>query len=154
MAAAVGTKISNTNGLQKPDPAPSPEGTLILEDPVQAELKYLVMDPKYESEKPYSIRYDTGGAFSNTNMENESKSIAIRDFSSLQNSQSFEEYGFSTTKIDCNLATADFYDEKKVNEIYYPAIDKLLRQSFPDAMEINILEHGVSISRFTQFEIS
>lgn len=122
-------------------------GSLIFpEDFIHTEITYLVKDPKHENEKPYDIRYDTGGVIPNTNMASESRPVLIRNFRPLQTSESFEEYGFSSAKIDCPLTTREFENEKKVEVLYYPVIEKLLRQEFPDAGEIRMLEHVVCIA--------
>ena len=38
------------------------------EDSIHTEIDYLAKDPKHEHEKPYEIRYDTGGLIPERNM--------------------------------------------------------------------------------------
>jgi len=123
----------------------------VVEDGIRTEIDYVVKDPKHEHEKPYDVRYDTGGIIPNTNMSSESRPVIIHDFRPLQNSQSFQEYGFSLEKIDCALTATVFNDQKRIKEAYYPAIEQMLWQKFPDAAEVKILEHTVSIYWFIIF---
>ncbi|CZR62749.1 uncharacterized protein PAC_12646 [Phialocephala subalpina] len=113
------------------------------EDSIHTELKFLVKDPKHEHEKPYHLRYDTGGAIPKTNMENESRPVEIHNFRPFQDSPSFDEYGFSLMNTGLRFTAADFHNEKKVEELFWPAIQKLIWKTFPNAAEIKLLEHGL-----------
>lgn len=145
MATATVTIMETANAMA------SEEANLVLRsetrdtlgDVVQTETAHLVKDPKHESEKPYEIRYDSGGAVPRTNISTELRPILVRNFRSLENSQSFEEYGFSSAKIDCSMTATEFDNDERVEALYYPAAEKLLRQRFPGAAAIKILEHGV-----------
>jgi len=118
-----------------------------LENNIITEINFIVRDPKYENEKPYDIRYDIGPNVPRTNIEVETKSVNIQDFRPLHNSESFHEYGFSFEKLDFALTEALFDHQSSIKEVYYPAIEKLLRRKFPDAAEVHILEHNVRMNR-------
>ncbi|OTA88361.1 hypothetical protein M434DRAFT_34838 [Hypoxylon sp. CO27-5] len=92
-------------------------------DNIKTEICYLSKESKHENEKPYEMRYDPGGEFPRTNMSNDFRSMTIRNFRQLH--------------------ASEFDDEEKVHRIYYPEIEELLHQIFPDAVEIKILEHGI-----------
>jgi hypothetical protein len=143
MATATTTETTAASGLQHAAVASRAENVGTIEDAIQTEITYLVKDPKHEHEKPYDIRYDTGGTIPNTNMENETKPVTIHNFRAFENSQSFKDYGFSSAKINCALTAAEFDDEKRVEEVYYPMVEKFIRTRFPDAFEVKILEHHV-----------
>lgn len=113
------------------------------EDSIHTEIDYLVKDPKHEHEKPYEIRYDTGGLIPERNMVDVTTPVVVYNFRPLQSPESFNTYGFTSEKINCVLTPAEFDDDEKVREVYYPTIEKLLRIMFPDASDIKILEHGV-----------
>ncbi|KAF1813256.1 hypothetical protein P152DRAFT_395338 [Eremomyces bilateralis CBS 781.70] len=121
-----------------------------LSDDVQTELNYLTKEAKHKEEKPYEMRYDTGGVIPHTNMSSDLRTITIRNFRPLQDPRSFIEYGFRVANVDCSMTEAAFDDDEKVETQYYPAVEKLLQQMFPDAAEIRVLEHGVS-QRDAQF---
>ncbi|OAP58458.1 hypothetical protein AYL99_07548 [Fonsecaea erecta] len=120
-----------------------PEDDSILEGAVWSEIEYLTMDPKHQHEKPYELRFQAGGAIPETNMVDEPKKVLIRNFRPLENAQNLEEYGFSASKIECSLPSAEFDDKKKVGKIYYPAIKRMLWHKFPEATQIRILEHSL-----------
>lgn len=112
------------------------------EDVIQTNVNYPIKDPKHETEKPYEIMYDNAGVIPQTNMPPEYKPILVHNFRPNQSSESFDEYGFTLAKIDCPLTAAGFEHEKSVKEVYYPIIEKLLWQNFPDAAMVKIMEHG------------
>ena len=116
-----------------------------IEDIVETDILYLVKDSKHDEEKPYELAYNAGGVIPQSNMSHEPCRVSIRNFRPLQNSESFRQFGFTSAKIDCALKAAEFYNERMVKDLYYPAIEKLLWQSFPDATAIRIIEHGVRI---------
>jgi hypothetical protein len=109
----------------------------IFEDVIRTEMNYILKDPKHEYEKPYEIiNFDPGEEIPSTNMATDSKPVTVHDFRQRLNPLSFKDYGFSSAKIDCALTNSEIDDEKKVKQKYYPAINKLLWQEFPDAAEI------------------
>jgi hypothetical protein len=109
---------------------------------------YLVRDPKHETEKLYDFVYNNGGVIPQTNMSPEYKPILMHNFRPIQSSKSFDEYGFTSAKIDCPLTASDFDHEQSITEIYYPVIEGLLREKFPDAAMVKIMEHNVRINSF------
>ncbi|KAI0114265.1 hypothetical protein F4776DRAFT_666933 [Hypoxylon sp. NC0597] len=123
--------------------APKPENNYSHCDDVQTDICYLAKESKHENEKPYEMRYDPRGKLPRTNMSNDFRSVTIRNFRQLQDSQSFDEYGFAAVKVDCSMTASEFDEEEKVYGIYYPDVEKLLHQIFPDAVKIKILEHGI-----------
>ncbi|KAI0531650.1 hypothetical protein GGR58DRAFT_508271 [Xylaria digitata] len=117
---------------------------------IKSESDFLVKDPKYEHEKPYQLRYDVGEDFPETNMAEERKPISIRDFRSFQNSRSLYEYGFTSAKLSRSFTATDFGTNDRVIGSYYPEIEAILRQLYPDSDKIKILEHDFR-KRHAQF---
>jgi len=111
-----------------------------LKQSIKTNLSYLIKDPGHEHEKPYTVNYDTGGVIPRTNTKNESKPVVVQNFRDIQDARSFEEYGFGSVKIDSALASAEFNDEARVEEVYYPAVKKVLWEMFPDATRIETLD--------------
>ncbi|KAH7386373.1 hypothetical protein BKA64DRAFT_711600 [Cadophora sp. MPI-SDFR-AT-0126] len=111
------------------------------EDVVRTQLKYLARDPKYESEKPYEVYYDTRGKIPDTNVVHDVQPVMVRNFRAFQNSESLTVHGFSLEKIDCALTASEFRDDEKVKNVYQPVIETLLRRKYPEAAEIRVLEH-------------
>jgi hypothetical protein len=113
------------------------------DDTVHARLSYMIKESRHDTEKPYEITYDAPDNFPLTNMSSRPEAVSIRNFRPLNTPLSFNQYGFSLNTIDCDLTAVNFDDDANIRREYYPAIEKLLHQSFPDAAHIRILEHGV-----------
>lgn len=133
------------NGLGPASAPGSAKDSHINDVSIKTELYYLVEDPKHQSEKPYVLRFDGGGVIPNTNMDSEYQPVEIHNFRPLQRPDSFDEYGFSVFKLNPGLDAADYYNESKLKDVYHPAVLQFLWQQFPDAADIKILEHEVSM---------
>jgi hypothetical protein len=140
---ATTTVMETTASAEMRDSVRGPRDSEDIDDVIDTELFYLTKDAKHETDKPYELRYDPGGIVPITNITNKSKRVLIHNSRPLQTSQSFQERGFTSARIDCSLTADEFDDETKVEEVYYPAVEKLIWQTFPDAVEIKILEHLV-----------
>jgi hypothetical protein len=115
------------------------------DDTVLTEIRYTARDAQHEYEKPYEMRYDTGGEIPTTNTTHESQAVTILNFRPFQNGQNFSEYGFAVEKMGVMMTDAVFHNRKLIQEVYYPVLEKLLWQEFPGAAEVRILEYNVSI---------
>jgi hypothetical protein len=118
----------------------------LFTDDIRTELKFMAKEARHETEKAYELRYLNTEGFPRTNISPDRQEVTIRNFRALQTPQSFEEYGFFATTLDCPMAAADFDDDQKVEGIYYPAVKAFLQRLFPDAAEIGMLEHTVGFA--------
>ena len=134
-----------TEGVNKINLSGNEGKHAVDEEAIESEISYMIRDPKHEHEKPYTVNYDTGGAIPRTNTVNESRQVVIHNFRPIQNVDSFDLFGFTSAKIDCSLERAAFNSEEQVKEVYYPAVKEVLRRIFPDATQIEVLEHSVSL---------
>jgi hypothetical protein len=112
-------------------------------DIIDTTVLYLIKDPKFEHEKPYTVFYDNAGAFPKTNTTTESKEIQIRDYRHQLEDKSFQNVGFSLGKINCGLKSEEYQNEDSVKSSYYPAIIEMLSPLFPTASRIKVLGHSV-----------
>ena len=103
---------------------------------------YLVHDPTYRYKKLYTLNYDNV-IRATTNACDESKPILIHNFRNVQSPQSLEEYGFSAVKLRSDLGLTEFDDPSKVEGVFHPEIKDMLRQTFPDATNVEVLDHMV-----------
>ena len=117
------------------------------DDAVLTEIRYTARDARHEYEKPYEMRYDTGGVIPTTNTTHESHTVTILNFRSFQNEHNFSDYGFAVEKMGTIMTDEVFGNRKLIQEVYYPVLEKLLWQQFPSAAEVRILEYNVRISR-------
>lgn len=115
------------------------------EETIDIQLAYMVRDPRHKEEKPYTLNYDTNGALPSSNITNEAHPAVVHNFRPLQNEHSFTDYGFTCAKFDCKVRGEEFNDTTIVERDYYPAVRKVLWDMFPDASDVRILEHSVSI---------
>lgn len=113
------------------------------DDKILSEIKYTLRDPKHGEEKPYFIRYDTGGAIPDSNTSSRTQAISIHNFRPKQDPGNFGDYGFSVERPDLPWTETIFDENYKIVDDCYPQIESILRRKFPDAAGVHVLEHGV-----------
>ena len=111
---------------------------------IRAQIDYTTKDAKHEYEKPYDIRYDTGGVVPKTNTTSDTHTVLVRDFRPMVNASNFEDYGFSVEKIGLGM-TADIFNEDAngMRRTHYPVVEKALWGKFPGAAGVYIIDHNV-----------
>lgn len=111
---------------------------------VHSEIDYTVKDPKHRFEKPYDMRYDTGGVIPRTNLESETIAVSIEDFRPRFSSQNFHDYGFTVVNIGHDLTAAVFDEDRhSFKRKCYPAVEKVLWARFSEAAGVYIVDHNV-----------
>ncbi|KAF2786836.1 hypothetical protein K505DRAFT_343458 [Melanomma pulvis-pyrius CBS 109.77] len=110
---------------------------------IQADVAYLKYEPTHELEKLYTMNYDTGGTFPRTNAKNELNTISIQNIRKMKAPPSFDTCGFATRKLQSVLKMADFDDSAKVEDVFYTEVKDLLKEMYPDACAIEVLEHQI-----------
>ncbi|CAN9477756.1 unnamed protein product [Alternaria alternata] len=113
------------------------------ENAIEAEVAYLQYDPAHETEKLYTMNYDTEGKFPMTNTKNELKTISINNFRNMVSAPSFDTCGFATKAMQSSLKMAEFDDSAKVESIFYTEVKDLVREMYPGAGFIGVLEHQI-----------
>ena len=120
---------------------------------LKADVAYLKYEPKHELEKLYMMNYDTEGAFPRTNAKNELKAISVQDMRQLNAPPSYELCGFATWKLRSVLSMEDFDQSSKVEEVFYREVKDLLKNKYPEACAIEVLEHQVPLIFATVLEL-
>jgi hypothetical protein len=115
-----------------------------MEDTISTKIKYTVRDPRHEYEQPYMMKYDTGGAVPMRNTLQREEAVSIRNFRPYQNAHNLSQYGFAIEKMEVVMTDEVFQNEKSIQKVYYPLLEKILWTRFPGAAGIRILEHNVS----------
>jgi len=110
-----------------------------------ASFLYLEPDPKYVHEKPYKLRYDPGDGVPRTNVTNEKRNGVLIEDVRGQAEQPFEEKGFTWKTVKSALSPEDFYNEQKVQNVYYPELRKLLQKLLKPS-RIEFIEHRVRLA--------
>lgn len=113
------------------------------DDSVEAQVSYLVYDEKHQHEKPYRLQYDPEGVIPKYNTENELKDVQVRSFRGHQDDKSLLEYGFASATLSSALRVSEFDDPDQVQDVFYLEAIQTLQSMYPDAVQIEVLEHQV-----------
>jgi len=113
------------------------------EDAIEAEVAYLQHDPIHETEKPYTMNYNTEGLLPTTNTKNELRNIVINSFRTMKSPPSYEACGFTTKTLQSSLRMVDFDDPTKVKDVFYSEVKDLVWSMYPNAGAVEVLEHQV-----------
>jgi hypothetical protein len=119
----------------------------VTDDSVRTQIEYMIRDKRHDEEKPYFLRYDTDGKIPRKNVRHAPHDISIHNFRSFQDTDNLQDYGFSVEQMGIVMAEEILNDAKSIKNSYYPVMEKLLWQKFPDAKSVHVLEHTVSLAR-------
>lgn len=112
-----------------------------------ASLYFLAQDPKYDTYKPYTVRFDTEGKFPYTNIDNVKHDIELRDLRPILERApkeiSWKHHGFQVIKIPERLSYEDFNNDEVVRGLHIPHILTVLQNEFSTA-QIHVLDYRVS----------
>lgn len=64
--------------------------------------------------------------------------------------EAMDKLGVSVAHLDSQLQGDDFYDHEKVESVYYPELEKMLLEMFPDATDALVYNHDVFNKEFDQ----
>ncbi|WP_407181562.1 CmcJ/NvfI family oxidoreductase [Bradyrhizobium sp. STM 3562] len=101
-----------------------------------AKLHYLKRGP----EKPTFYRIDPPPGVPQWNGIDDEREVQIEDARGRESEFTLDRNGFSLVKAP--TAVADFYDEQEIKRVYYPEVDKLLRDKV-GASRVFIFDHNV-----------
>lgn len=108
-------------------------------DPSSADIVssvyFLSKDKKWDTIKPYTARYDPKGAFPHTNIDSVKCDIKIKDMRPILNKLEWGKCGFQVVPIQTSMAYEN-YNEKTIQEIHIPEIEKALKRSLGAATVI------------------
>lgn len=132
-----------------PDPGGSNTAEMATVDndnSVKAKIQYLAKDDQHQWVKPYYLYLEYNYDLAPTNTKADDRFVQIRNARSLDipSREMFFERGFAQLRLDCSLLPEEYEDNKKVEEILYPKYKSIARFLFPDAVRVEVLEHGVS----------
>jgi hypothetical protein len=102
---------------------------------VEARLNYFARS----SEKPFIYTYDPPPGVPRSNGKAEAHTVPIRN-ARLEPELSLDKQGFQLVRHDTSVR--DFYDVGEVQRVYYPEIERLLKQS-TGAEKVVIFDHQV-----------
>ncbi len=103
---------------------------------VEATLNYLLNG----AERPVSYAYTPPSGIPQTTRRNSPQTVTIRNARPILSQLSLDRQGFVLTHHDSKVA--NFYDEKEVREVYYPEVERLLKET-TGAVKVVIFDHVV-----------
>lgn len=111
---------------------------------METQIYYLDRLPLYKKEKPYMITFDVSEfPLAKTNHNYVQHNIIASDVRPDMKLFSLGENGFEFGNWQTSLQNAEFDDDETVRNRYYPEIECLMRNRFPDAKNVHIMAHLV-----------
>ena len=110
------------------------EATAPVLDQVEAALNYL----KPGIDHPFVYAYEAPPGELQRNIEYVPERVAIRDARPIAHELSLDKEGFLLRPHD--TAVADFYDDDEVRHVYYPEVERLVRE-VTGAQKVVIFDH-------------
>lgn len=101
---------------------------------VVADMNYLVP----MAERPRNYTFDPPPGIPRSNAEHEAHAVEIRDARPLANTTSLDANGFAL--VQHRSAVKDFFDDEEVRRIYYPEVERLVREA-TGADRVHIFDH-------------
>jgi hypothetical protein len=106
-----------------------------------ASIYFLARLQKYDSEKPYTLRYDPEDAFPATNIESERHHVRIQNM--RLTSIPYEKCGFQHHTMSSVMKYQDYEDENIIKAVHLPEVEACLKTVL-DAPFVQIIDFAVS----------
>jgi len=113
---------------------------------VVANLSFLQWQDLYKKEKPYEIYIDLPEGYPEVTQNNlvfEPVATVIKDVRGHENSFKLETQGFQFEEFSTKLQDADLDDRQRVESVYLPEVEQLLKKQYADAHRIFIFDWRV-----------
>lgn len=110
---------------------------------VQSTMWYLERLPLYDTEKPYTIRYEPEDGIPQTNFKKVELPMTVR---SMRESGAgpfrLSECGFQRMQLKSRLAPEEFWDNNKIQEVYIQEVKDALKNEL-GAKYVHVLDYAV-----------
>jgi hypothetical protein len=116
---------------------------------VEAFMHFLRRSPKYETEKPYSVRFPLGDGLEQSNILRDKCLLQINTMRG-RHDLTLEECGFEVMRFSSALSYEDFDDPESISGVYLPEVCKKLKQHLSAAHVIPI-DFAVSMANVPSF---
>jgi hypothetical protein len=122
------------------------EAKAISHSSLETGLYFLAKDSKYESEKPYTVRFDTEGKFPYTNISNVKHQVELTNLRPILSASprkfSFQRNGFEVLEIPDRMTFEDFNDDETIRTVHLPYLLKMIQTKLKTG-KIHVLEYRV-----------
>jgi hypothetical protein len=113
---------------------------------VVAKMHFLAQDPKYEYEKPYTLRYKPSGNIPQTNIAREAHQIEfldMRDHVGPDGDLRYEDCGFTVAKLEGGaMSYEDFADREKIEGLHADEVLAAVRGAL-GAEDVQLVDYVV-----------
>ncbi len=114
-----------------------------LQASVIANLPYVEADMNYLAlmlDRPRNYTFEPPPGVPRSNANHEAHKVAIHDARPVAGAVSLDANGFAL--VDHRSAVRDFFDDEEVRRVYYPEVDRILKQA-TGAYRVHIFDHTV-----------
>ncbi|KAJ4302793.1 hypothetical protein N0V90_001684 [Kalmusia sp. IMI 367209] len=94
---------------------------------VIASLFFLARLPVYDSEKPFTLRYDPGHGLAASNVESEQHEVEVHNM--RLHELSYDACGFQYCKIPSAMTYSDYAEEHIIRQKHFPEVKACLKKA-------------------------
>lgn len=109
---------------------------------VTATLSFLANDELYETERPYSLKFEAPEGLRRSNIQVEKHKQVIQNARQSEKSITVKDNGFALVKLDSKMAYEDFENEERVKAVYLVEVAEML-QKLVGASRVQVFEYVV-----------
>ncbi|KAK3344776.1 hypothetical protein B0H65DRAFT_524018 [Neurospora tetraspora] len=110
---------------------------------VRSSMWYLDRDPLYETEKPYSMRYEPDDEIPQNNLKKIPHPIEVKSMREPGAGPfRMEECGFQMIQLHSNLTPDDFWKEELVQKVYVQEVKEALKKEL-GAKHVHVLDYAL-----------
>ncbi|KAK3328635.1 hypothetical protein B0T19DRAFT_196139 [Cercophora scortea] len=110
---------------------------------IESSMWYLERAPLYDTEKPYSMRYEPGDGIPQTNFVKIKQPITVKSMRQPGAGPfHLNECGFQLIELASSLPYDGFWDNDKVQQVYIPEVKEALKRSL-GAKYVVVLDYAV-----------
>lgn len=118
----------------------------IAADAIPGQMHFLARDPKYLTEKPYTLRYAPGpdDDFPQTNIERVLHPLVFHDLRGCPDLK-YETCGFMVTESPSAMAYDDYADTDKIEDVHVPEVVAAVKAAL-GAKSVEMLDYVVGFT--------
>ncbi|KAJ4402240.1 hypothetical protein N0V85_005350 [Neurospora sp. IMI 360204] len=113
---------------------------------VMSSMWYLERSPLYDTEKPYSMRYDPDDGVPQSNLQKVHRPIQVKSMREPGAGPfRLDECGFQLIQLHSSLKPDDFWDQERVQSVYIQEVKEALKKEL-GAKYVHVLDYAGNIS--------
>lgn len=98
---------------------------------INTEIYHLQELPRYESEKPYTMRYVPEGGTAVSNVRREKHMLRVKNIRDTKHEYTLDRNGFMISRLPTRLDYAIFDSQEAIEKEYFPELETILLDLFP-----------------------